>query len=59
VLATIAFPAAFAVAPNGVCAANGVAIPGLSWTTTTTDLVLSVSTALAASTTYEIGYLLA
>jgi hypothetical protein len=54
----VVFPVALAAAPNGVCGANGVAVPGLSWSTSKTQLTLSVTTALAASTTYTISYLL-
>jgi hypothetical protein len=55
-ICTVDFPATLAAAPNGVCAANGSSIPGLSWTTSTTQLTISVSTVLATGTTYEIGY---
>jgi flagellar capping protein FliD len=55
-ICTVTFQSALASTPNGVCAANGSPIPGLSWVATSTVLTLSVSTALAPSTVYEIGY---
>jgi hypothetical protein len=56
VICTVTFPSILSAAPQGVCAPNGAAIPGLSWTTSTTQLVLSASAALTPSTNYEIGY---
>ena len=56
VIAVVNFPSTLSAAPNGVCAPNGSSIPGLSWAASTTQLALSVSTALAPSATYEIGY---
>jgi len=55
-ICTLTFPTAYPTAPNGVCVANGVAIPGLSWSASTTTLTISVTAALAPSTTYSIGY---
>jgi len=55
-ICTLTFPTTFTAAPNGVVAVNGAAIPDLEWATSTTALTLSVSAALAPSTTYNIGY---
>jgi len=49
-------PTAFSAAPNGVVALNGAAIADLEWATSTSALTLSVTAALAPSTTYTIGY---
>ena len=55
-ICTLTFPTAFTTAPNGVVAVNGAAIPDLEWATSTSALTLSVTAALAPSTTYNIGY---
>lgn len=55
-ICTLTFPATFAAAPNGVCAANGTAIPTLGWSTSTTQLTITVVTPLTPSTTYTIEY---
>lgn len=56
VIATLTFPTTFATAPHGTVAANGVAIPGLSWSTSTTALTISAGAALSPSTAYNLGY---
>jgi hypothetical protein len=56
VICTVTFGTAFGSTPNGVCAFNGASVAGLSWTLSMTQLVLSVSAALAPSTTYTIEY---
>jgi hypothetical protein len=55
-ICTLTFPTTFTAAPNGVVAVNGAAILDLEWSTSTTALTLSVTAALAPSTTYTIGY---
>jgi hypothetical protein len=57
-ICTVTFPAGASV-PNGVCAANGTAIPGLGWSTTSTTLVITASTPLTPSTAYIIEYSIA
>lgn len=58
-ICTLTFGTTHAAAPEGVVAVSGVALHDLEWTTSTAALTLSVTTALAASTTYKIGYSLA
>jgi hypothetical protein len=55
-ICVLTFPSALAAAPQGVCAMNGNAIIDLEWVATTTTLTLSVTSPLAPSTTYKIGY---
>ena len=57
-LATVTFSTSYAAAPHGVVTSNGTVISGLNWSTTTSTLTVSASTALAASTTYTLGYFL-
>jgi hypothetical protein len=58
-ICTVNFPSTLASAPNGVCVANGIALPDLGWTISTTQLTIAVVTPLAPSTTYTIEYSIA
>lgn len=54
VIATIKFPYAYPSTPKAVVVPNGTSLPtGLSWTTTTSSLVLSCSSTLTAGTYYK------
>jgi len=61
VIATITFPTTYPSAPKAIIVGNGNALPsgsGFSWTTTTTELVISCNAVLTGGNFYKMEYIL-